>query len=111
MPRWTSALPPMIVAARVYHHFARTALSSLLLPPPTPELDVAAGAAPELDVAAGAAPEIIQSRRVSRMRSLMSFSALANSSLSTLLFGPTARPSASARTVVAARACAASTAT
>src|SRR3984957_743979 len=90
MPRCTSAVPPMIVAAREYHHSARAVLSAA---PPRP------------------VPAIICSLLISRTRSFTSFSARPNSSLSMLLSAPTDSPAASRRTVVAVRACAATTST
>ena len=38
MPRWISAVPPMIIAAREYHHSARAVSSSLACELPSPAI-------------------------------------------------------------------------
>ena len=102
MPRWTSALPPMIVAARVYHHFGAGGVERR-----------AAATRPGAECRRRATPAIIQSRRtISRMRSLMSFSASAEQQfVDAAVRADRVGLRPGARTVVAVRAWAASTAT
>src|SRR5262249_48330121 len=84
MPRWISAVPPMMVAALEYHQSARTVSSSVRLETGSPPSN--------------------RVRCTSKTRSLTSRPAVANNSLSRLLSGPTVSPAASLRTVLAHRA-------